>query len=427
MENKEKNSNGQSMAVGKIIRDKGSNPISAVLGIIYLFFISLFAILTAFFARGKLKIMPPFQGQDTGGEILPYYRTFIHYPREEVINNGITMLLFLITIYLCLDFLFLRRLNGWKKSVSVLLSIIIIIGGTECWMAYYAKICPEIHKPSASLFWELSPNLNGVPGGKYVYTNSHGFRSPEIPIKKPPGQIRIMILGDSSAFGFRVKNEEAFGSITAKMLRQKYPGRDIRLINASVAGWTTYQARVFMEEKGWKYSPDIIIIAFNDDSQLEWKEDVERAPSPMILPLMKVLYGSHIYLSAKKLVINSRIKGDVSKLVRPPLKIAKNRVPLEQFRNNFDYIIDGAMDRGAKVIAVSMPVQQSADYFHNYRVTQKKAVEEEDFPSIDFIEDFKKYPESEVFIDLMHPTVKGHRIIGEKLYELIVNTGWLDK
>lgn len=389
--------------------------------------IIIFAVLTALFAKGILKFMPPFRDKFAGGEILPYYRTFIHYPREEVMNDGMTVFLFLITLYLCLDFLFFSSIKGWKKALSVLLSIVVIIGGTELTMDYSAKIHPEMHKPSASVFWELSPDLNGVPGGEEVYTDSHGFRSPEIPMNKPSGQIRVMILGDSSAFGFRVKNEETFGAVAVKMLRQKYPGKDIRLINASVAGWTTYQASVFMKEKGWKFSPDIVIVAFNDDPQDEWKEDVERAPSPAIMPLMKVLYKSHIYLMIKKLVLNTRIKGDSSKIVSPSREEGKRRVPVRQFRANFDSIIDGATDRGAKVIAVSMPLQHSAGYITDYRNTQKKAVEEEDFPAIDFIEEFKKYPESEVFMDIMHPTARGHRIIGEKLYELIVNTGWLDK
>lgn len=424
MENKKESDSDKPLTMTK---NEGEKPKSIATGIIYLSFITLLAVLTALFAKGILKFMPPSWENSAGGEILPYYRTFIHYPREEVMNNGMIVLLFLITIYLCLDFLFLRGLRGWIKVMTVLLSVFIIIGGTEWAADFYSRIYPEMHRPSAALLWKLSPSLNGVRGGKYVYTNSHGFRSPELPMKKPPGQIRIMILGDSSAFGFRVKNKETFGAVTVRLLRKKYHGKDIRLINASVAGWTTYQARVFMKEKGWKFSPDIIIIAFNDDSQDEWEEDADRAPSPQIMPLMKLLYRSHIYLSAKKLILNASIMSDASKVVNPPEKNARKRVSPKQFRANFDYIIDGALGRGAKVIAVSMPVQQSAGYFSNYRNIQKKAVEEEDFPFIDLMEEFQKYPESEVFIDLMHPTVKGHRIIGEKLYELIVNTGWLDK
>ncbi len=406
---------------------KEKTTISLPLRIIHVIFILIFTVLTVLFARGILRFTPPFRDKFSGGEILPYYRTFIHYPREDVMNNGMIIFLLMITLYLCLDFLFFSRMKGWKKVLSVIFSIIAIIGVTEYSMSFYSKIYPEMHRPSASLFWELSPDLNGVSGGDNVYTDSHGFRSPEIPMEKPPGQIRVMILGDSSAFGFRVKNEEAFGSVAVKMLRQKYPGKDIRLINASVAGWTTYQASVFMKEKGWKFSPDIIIIAFNDDPQDEWKEDVERAPSPKIMPLMKVLYKSHIYLTVKKLVLNVKLKNSPSKIVSPSLGEAKKRVSLQQFRNNLDSIIDGATDRGAKVIAVSMPLQFSAGFIRDYRNTQKKAADEEDFPSIDFIKEFRKYPPHEVFMDIMHPTVKGHRIIGEKLYELIVNTGWLDK
>ena len=400
---------------------------SSLISIFNLIIILISSVILVLFVTKRFLIVPAFRDQHFKNPVLPYYRAIIHYPREEVINQGIIAFLALVIIYLCLDLLFFQKIKGWKKAIVVVLSIIVIFGGTEGVMGFYTKINPEMHRPHPTLFWELAPDLNGLSGGKNVYTNSHGFRSPELPVKKPEGQYRIMILGDSSAFGFRVKNNETFGWVLMKLLRQKYPGRDIQLINAAVAGWTTHQAAAFMRERGWKYSPDIVIVAFNNDPSSELKSDVERTPPKKLIPLLKILYKSNIYLAIKKLVLNERIKKDVKSILEPEGKKSKRRVPIKDFRNNFDSIIDGATDRDAKVIAVSMPLQRSGGFIMDYRNTQKKAVEEEDFPAIDFIGVFQKYPHEEVFMDVMHPTVKGHKIIGEKLYELIVQTQWLDK
>jgi len=359
--------------------------------------------------------------------VLPYYTAQIHYPPNIAIGAGIVALLNLLTIYLIADFLFFQRFRGWKRALSVILSIVVIISGTEQVMGYYVKLYPQLHSPHPTLFWELSPNLPGGPGNDNVSTNSHGFRSPEISIRKPGGQYRIMILGDSSAFGFRVKNRETFGAVLSRMLKQKYPDRDIRLINSAVAGYTTYQAAVFMKEKGWEYSPDIIIIAFNNDSQSEWKQDVERAPPAPLIPILRIIYRSNIYLGLKKVILNSQIKRNPKFVTWPEPGQETNRISLEQLRKNVDYIIDGSNDRNIKIIAVAMPVNVKNPPDLEYKRIMMKAAEEEDFPSISFLEKFRAYPAEDVFLDNLHPTVEGHRIIGESLFQLIAAKKWLEK
>jgi len=400
--------------------------------ILYLFLIAGFCVATVLFTRyaAAYHANPPSIPYSEPEGLLPYYFTFIIYPPRIVRDAGIASLLFLITLYLCLDFLFFEKLKGWKRGVSVALSIVFIILGTEYVMAYYANLNPVMHRPHPTILWELSPNIMDINLGPHkIHSNSHGFRSPELPVKKPPGQYRVLVLGDSSAFGFLVKNDEAFGAILVKELRKKYPGKDIRLINAAVSGYTTYQAAQFMRERGWKFSPDLIIISFNDDPQMEWKQDVQRIPPKIIFPLYRLLYKSNIYLTLKKMILNASIRKD-GRFARAPGRNDKqtNRVTGPQLKQNLAYILDGAKKRGAKAIIISMPLQTSAGItIEEYREIMKESALSRGNQFLDLLYEWKKYPQEEVFFDVMHPTAKGHQIIGRELFKIVVENGLVEK
>ena len=75
-------------------------------------------------------------------------------------------------------------------------------------------------------------------------------------------------------------------------------GRELRVLNAAVPGWTTYQGRVQLEGVGLAYAPDLVIAGFNNDSGPEVMGDAERAVQGM--PRVNaVLWRSELYLLAR--------------------------------------------------------------------------------------------------------------------------------
>jgi len=401
-------------------KEKRPYPVSRIL---YIVVIIIFLIATILFVRHAVEIYskPPADAQGKHPDLIPYYAAFINYPPDIVRDAGIAMLLATITFYLCLDFLFFYRLKGWKKALSVILSLIFIFACTEYAMGYYLKIEKLMHRPHPTLFWELTPDLLDMNLGRHkVFTNSHGFRSPEISMKKPPGQYRVMVLGDSSAFGFNVAGESTFGALLCRDLRKKYPEKDIRFINGAVSGYTTYQAATFMKERGWKFSPDLLIIAFNDDPQMEWKQDVQRAPGPIMTPIFKLLYKSNIYLTLKQIILNFRVRSNPKFAMYPDRENETNRVTADQLRHNLEYILNGAKKRGASVIVVSMPLQSHGKTIEEYRTIMKKSALDRGFYFLDLLNGWKDYSYEEVLIDVMHPNEKGHELIAKDLYNLIV-------
>jgi len=87
-------------------------------------------------------------------------------------------------------------------------------------------------------------------------TNSQGFRDREHHRAKKPGVPRVVILGDSFAFGLGVSDGETFSDHLTKL------APELEVINLGVAGWNLSQERRLLEMEGLNYSPDLVLVSF---------------------------------------------------------------------------------------------------------------------------------------------------------------------
>jgi len=90
-----------------------------------------------------------------------------------------------------------------------------------------------------------------------VTTNSHGLRDVEIPYEKPPGQRRVLSVGDSFAFGYGVELDECFAKVAQRELGQGW-----QVINAGVPSWGTCDELDFLQLEGFRYEPDVVVLCF---------------------------------------------------------------------------------------------------------------------------------------------------------------------
>lgn len=114
---------------------------------------------------------------------------------------------------------------------------------------------------------KLRPGIKGYwlkEGGGYVNINRDGLRDREHPLKKPPNTLRIAVLGDSFAEALQVNQAEAFWAVMEKELQgcENFRERNIEVINFGESGFGTTQELLVLQHRVWKYSPDIILLAF---------------------------------------------------------------------------------------------------------------------------------------------------------------------
>ncbi len=87
--------------------------------------------------------------------------------------------------------------------------------------------------------------------------DANGMRGRERPYTKPKNVSRILVLGDSFVEGYAVQVQDRFTEILEATL-----GSPFEVIALGVAGYSTDQELLSLEQEGWKYEPDLVVLAF---------------------------------------------------------------------------------------------------------------------------------------------------------------------
>ncbi|MBI4431294.1 MAG: SGNH/GDSL hydrolase family protein [Candidatus Omnitrophica bacterium] len=104
----------------------------------------------------------------------------------------------------------------------------------------------------------------------YTYhINNQGLRGRDVALEKAPGELRVLVLGDSAAFGFYVKDEETFPAQLETALKEKFPERTVTVLNASSGGYTIKDEWLYLRSKGIRWNPDIVVVAFYSNDVLD--------------------------------------------------------------------------------------------------------------------------------------------------------------
>lgn len=121
--------------------------------------------------------------------------------------------------------------------------------------------------PDSTTGWALIPNTSGRyydPLHEYdihISVNSRGLRAPEeIGYEKPEGVYRVLVLGDSFIEAAQVELAESFPQRLGALM-QAQTGQPVQVLNAGVGGWGNDQQLLWLKEEGYKYQPDLIVLA----------------------------------------------------------------------------------------------------------------------------------------------------------------------
>jgi lysophospholipase L1-like esterase len=113
--------------------------------------------------------------------------------------------------------------------------------------------------PDPDLGWRNKPLVqthvrNEKLGLSYeIRINSKGLRDREHTYERTQGTFRILLLGDSMAWGWGVGVEETYADLLEREL-------GVEVINAGVPGWSTDQELWWFESEGIRYQPDLVLL-----------------------------------------------------------------------------------------------------------------------------------------------------------------------
>lgn len=121
-------------------------------------------------------------------------------------------------------------------------------------------------RPDSRLGWRLREGWQGpfaLPHRTIqVVISEQGLRDESYSPTPAPGRRRVLLLGDSFAWGFGVEKQEMF----EKLLEDRFPDMDV--VNAAVPGYGTDQELLLLEEQGLGFHPNLVLLLFHPNDLL---------------------------------------------------------------------------------------------------------------------------------------------------------------
>ena len=120
------------------------------------------------------------------------------------------------------------------------------------------------------LGWKLNPGATDTWGGVVVHINEKGCRGPVVPYERTPGHKRVLFLGDSVTFGYRMARWQDTFPFLADSLAAVRDSLEIETVNLSVEGYSQWQEAIVMQKEGARYQPDLVVLGFvlNDVTEM---------------------------------------------------------------------------------------------------------------------------------------------------------------
>ncbi len=93
--------------------------------------------------------------------------------------------------------------------------------------------------------------------------NRDGYRGRLYPIEKPAGTFRILVLGNSVAFGARANEPSVFPTRLEELLNRDSPSTRYEVINFAVPGYNAFNQEMQLADRGLDYQPDLVLAQFS--------------------------------------------------------------------------------------------------------------------------------------------------------------------
>jgi hypothetical protein len=156
-----------------------------------------------------------------------------------------------------------------------------------------AEAMLDLHVPADLYGWRPRPGFAGLVDGRRTTINARGFRGP-VPGPLRTGERRIVMVGDSVAFGWGVHDEETFSALLDSHAV-------FSVANLAVEGYGIDQSLLRLEREGAALQPSAVVLHFclaNDfvDPALPHFLYDGRTPKPYFRlgPQGLVLHSDHV-------------------------------------------------------------------------------------------------------------------------------------
>ena len=214
---------------------------------------------------------------------------------------------------------------------------------------------PDLYTEDRQLLWRLVPDIqvttsnhHHAPGGARqsvrITINAQGYRGRSLDAGDDEATFRVLCLGDSNFFGYPLDDQFVFPRALEQALISRQAGSPVQVVNGGVPGYTVAQGRRWYAEKFAGHRFDVILLSYlNNDAWLQPQTDAQ-------------LFARHDSASytVAKLLQHSQLAARMAGWLAPavPPEEYRERVPLDEFVRDYEFLIGAALQQRSRVIIV---------------------------------------------------------------------------
>jgi lysophospholipase L1-like esterase len=302
------------------------------------------------------------------------------------------------------------------------------------------------------LSYTMAPNLDVQVRRFAVQTNSLGMREREVEPEATPGVVRILVLGDSVAFGEGLPAEEALPARLGAQLAAS-TARSIEVLNGGVEGYNSTQELALLRKLEPVLEPDVVIVVFslNDwdtapriDSRgvLTREPDPGRAPGLLdrseLVPVLRAARAQALF-EWRRLTAGNASPGSAGTGGFTPLDVYLSRLRKQFWANPsgeglagleraFSGFAGDARQHDFRLLVAIVPDGDQIGRTEPDLRPQEQVralCERYKIACIDLYPDFRDSAQPALYFDIMHPNETGHEIMAHALAEYLVQSGML--
>lgn len=228
-----------------------------------------------------------------------------------------------------------------------------------------------IYEPFGNYGYRPTPGkVERFGNGTQAHYNEMGYRGPLVGARKPPGAVRIVLLGGSAMAGYGVSDDQTIDAYMRRLVTDQHPGRCVEVVNLALGGYDSYQDFERLRVDGLKLAPDIVVlhVGINDVRNARF-EDLGPPPDPRTLIWERQMQqlrvaardGHSWWTLAKHYSFLARIPGFAAELWQrgEELQLIHDVGPfdgaIEYFDDNVTSTIALARDAGITIVLSSAP------------------------------------------------------------------------
>lgn len=293
------------------------------------------------------------------------------------------------------------------------------------------KLFPLIRRSEYPLLsYEFRPGADVLFHGARVRINEAGYRGRLVSHEKPAGAMRIVGLGDSVLFGWGVTDEETCLAVLESRLNAEHPQRTCQAVNLAIPGYNTAMEVEMLRRRGLAYQPDIVVLCMVGND-MELPNFIHSTPD-VLSPRRSFLWEK--YVARRSSHQNALAEIGLAPSPHDTTGVAQYEVDPEKVPAPYNKMV------GAGAVSRALQELRALRDEHGFEVVifpywtahpfMREAAEKSGLPLTDALTPLNNYlrehgldqfPGSPLALSKtdLHPSVAGHQLIAEMLFQEI--------